>query len=129
MDRCAGCQRKLAHELYRESYAVYDCLGGGLSACNFLDILRIGSKSPKGNGKWGQADLSGNVWEWNLDWYADPYDSASCDNCAQVTDGTFRVHRGAGWNSGASLLISTTRNAILPTYRTSSAGARCARSL
>ncbi len=28
----------------------------------------VGSKSPKGDGAWGQSDLAGNVAEWLLDW-------------------------------------------------------------
>jgi hypothetical protein len=34
------------------------CVLPGAGATN-----NVGSESPKGNGKWGQADLAGNVWE------------------------------------------------------------------
>jgi len=45
-----------------DSYAVY--CGGTCS------IQNVGSKSPTGDGKWGQSDLAGNVVEWTLDWLA-----------------------------------------------------------
>lgn len=32
----------------------------------------VGSKSPQGDGKWGQADLAGNMGEWTLDQYESP---------------------------------------------------------
>ena len=59
-------------------HAVYECTGDGSAAgqCWETDILNVGSKSPTGDGKWGQADLAGGVWEWNLDWYASPYPMA-----------------------------------------------------
>jgi formylglycine-generating enzyme required for sulfatase activity len=39
------------------TYAVYDCLGDGTAGCAFSDILAVGSKSPKGDGRWGHSDL------------------------------------------------------------------------
>ena len=71
-----------------DSYAVY--CGGSCSPQN------VGSKSPKGDGKWGQSDLAGNVWEWTLDWYASPY-SMPCNNCADLTAASYRVVRGGGF--------------------------------
>src|SRR5262249_20228990 len=45
----------------------------------------VGSK-PNGDGLWGQADLAGNLSEWNLDWFADRYPGSSpgssCGDCA-----------------------------------------------
>jgi formylglycine-generating enzyme required for sulfatase activity len=40
----------------------------------------VGSESPKGDGKWGQADLARNVYEWTLDAY-EPYVDP-CTNAA-----------------------------------------------
>jgi formylglycine-generating enzyme required for sulfatase activity len=45
-----------------------ECVGTANGAVN-----RVGSESPKGDGRWGQADLAGNVDEWTLDWYTSPY--------------------------------------------------------
>ena len=39
----------------------------GMSPCSTTGPEDVGSDSPTGDGKWGQADLSGNVWEWTLD--------------------------------------------------------------
>jgi formylglycine-generating enzyme required for sulfatase activity len=42
----------------------------------------VGSESPAGDGKWGQADLAGNVGEYNLDWWGDYVNP--CTDCADV---------------------------------------------
>jgi formylglycine-generating enzyme required for sulfatase activity len=93
----------------------------------------VGSESPEGDGKWGQSDLAGNVFEWNLDVFA-PY-VTPCSNCAYLTltstDGapaaTNRVIRGGAFGNPASLELVSARNSDDPTSRTSSLGARCAR--
>jgi formylglycine-generating enzyme len=40
----------------------------------------VGSRSPKGDARWGQADMAGNVWEWVND--ADFGTLLPCDNCS-----------------------------------------------
>jgi formylglycine-generating enzyme required for sulfatase activity len=103
-----------------DSYAVY--CGG---SCN--STQNVGSKSPKGDGKWGQCDLAGNVHEWTLDWY-DTY-QMPCDNCADITDtsASFRVLRGGSFYYGASNLRSALRDDIYPLYDDNGLGVRCAR--
>jgi formylglycine-generating enzyme required for sulfatase activity len=44
----------------------------------------VGSRSPKGDSRWGSADLAGNVSEWVLDAWADPYPPGQCVNCANL---------------------------------------------
>jgi formylglycine-generating enzyme required for sulfatase activity len=100
-----------------DSYAVY--CGGSCSGTQ-----NVGSKSPKGDGKWGQSDLAGNVWEWNLDWYASPYTNP-CNNCADLTSASYRVVRGGYFDNGASYLRSASRNSDGPV--SVYVGARCAR--
>ncbi len=83
----------------------------------------VGSESPKGDGRYGQADLAGNVAEWILDW--DGPLPLPCDDCARLSGGTNRItHGGSGY---------TTDNAIragayfdVPPGKPTQ-GARCAR--
>ncbi len=113
-----------------KAYAVYDCTGDGSASgqCAATDILNVGAKSPVGDGRWGQADLAGGVWEWNLDWYGDPY-ITPCSDCATVVQGTAsnRVRRGGSRSSAASYLLSSVRNGYGPAVLGSLVGARCAR--
>lgn len=110
------------------TYAVYECLGGGsaVGGCVMEDVLNVGSKSKQGDGRWGQADLGGSMWEWNLD-YASPYSSGFCTNCANIANGSERVFRGGSWADLASDLLSYGREFKDPTYRHSAIGGRCAR--
>ena len=86
----------------------------------------VGSK-PAGNGKWGQADLAGNVWEWTLDWYTAPYNEQQCINCAYLAESAWRVYRGGGFASiSSSLLVSYRFDGNLNVHDYS-LGARCAR--
>jgi formylglycine-generating enzyme required for sulfatase activity len=87
----------------------------------------VGTKSPKGDGYYGQSDLAGNVWEWNLDWYAAPYAETTCTNCAYVTRTAYRVIRGGAYDSDAPEVTTGWRNAQLPVTRNAAYGARCAR--
>ena len=89
----------------------------------------VGAKAPTGNGKWGQIDLVGNAWEWNLDVYLAPYPQASCQNCATTTASanSLRVFRGGSAGNPASVLLSATRNSRDPTDHNGFIGARCAR--
>ncbi len=114
-----------------DAHVVYNCTADGSISvsCAATDILDVGSRSPLGDGKWGQADLSGSVWEWNLDWYVAAYENP-CGDCANVTKGAalFRVHRGGGWRSGPQFMTSSVRASDLPNLRKDQFGARCARS-
>jgi formylglycine-generating enzyme required for sulfatase activity len=102
-----------------DSYAVY-CCGSCSSTQN------VGSKSPKGDGKWGHSDLAGNVWEWTLDWYVSPYQTR-CDNCADLIDASYRVIRGGNFNNDASYLRSASRYYSGPDFHDLTFGSRCAR--
>ncbi|WP_437285269.1 formylglycine-generating enzyme family protein [Sorangium sp. So ce406] len=100
------------------TYAVYDTAGSAV----------VGSRSPRGDGLWGQADLAGNLWEWTLDVegpYLDP-----CVDCANVEGGSARVIRGGSWWQPNEEEISTVfRRPWDPTDVTDALGVRCARPL
>jgi sulfatase modifying factor 1 len=84
----------------------------------------VGSRSPKGDGKWAQADLAGNVSEWVAD-YAAAY-PLPCYNCTNRTAAERRVARGGDW----ALPVLDTRDSraqVLPDWRESVYGVRCAR--
>ena len=126
-----------------DSYAVY-CGGSCDSSQN------VGSKSPKGDGRWGHADLAGNVLEWTLDLChrgLGPYDYAyplpcnysyplPCNTCANLDfdlpSQTWHVVRGGDFRLSAPYLDTGYRE-LGATYNADgsssiSAGARCARS-
>jgi sulfatase modifying factor 1 len=76
-----------------------------------------------GDGRWGHADISGNVGEWVLDWYA-PYPSGQCRDCANL----------AGPSDSRVVRAGSVINRIRATYRNNDSpdtpdllyGARCA---
>jgi formylglycine-generating enzyme required for sulfatase activity len=85
-----------------------------------------GTASPAGDGKWGQADLAGNVREWVLDSngaYTDP-----CNDCATILPNSLIVTRGGSFADPAMFVLSSYRPYDSPVYRDSGIGVRCARS-
>lgn len=86
----------------------------------------VGSTSPSGNGRYGQADMAGNVWEWVQDWVRPP-PYPPCNNCADLTPSPGRVFRGGAFSYGASDLLASVRYGYPPTGGTYSIGARCSR--
>ena len=56
----------------------------------------VGSKRANALGIY---DMSGNVFEWCKDWYADSYVSYDTNNPVGPSSGTYRVTRGGSWNS------------------------------
>lgn len=89
-------------------------------------VLTVGSKSPQGDGVWGQSDLAGNVREWALDWHSATYNTP-CNDCANTIIASERVLRGGCFGCGADLLRAARRNALSPSFRDRDNGARCAR--
>jgi formylglycine-generating enzyme len=99
------------------SYAVYSPAAIGA----------VGSKSPTGDGKWGQADMAGNLWELVFDAFG-PY-SNPCVDCANLADTSLRVIRGGDFgNSQSKLLTSSREDYGAPQSTSGSVGFRCVRS-
>ena len=92
-------------------------------------VQAVGSRAPAGNGKWGQADLVGNAWEWNLDVFANPYAQTECVDCAylKLTSSSQRAFRGGSAGNDASYLLASTRSSRDPSDHNAFVGARCAR--
>lgn len=88
----------------------------------------VGSKSPAGDGVWEQADLSGSVAEWLLDF--DGPLPVPCGDCANLTDeGLGRVAHGGDYAHGDYLLSNKNDRDIghTPDKQESFIGFRCAR--
>jgi formylglycine-generating enzyme required for sulfatase activity len=112
------------HANYQISTApVAYCVNGTVGGAS-----RVGAESPAGDGKWGHSDLTGNVWEWTLDWYAAAYPD-SCMDCASLTpSGKGRVLRGGSFfNDDLAMLRADYRLERPPSVRAANYGVRCAR--
>jgi formylglycine-generating enzyme required for sulfatase activity len=101
-----------------------DCDHANYSPC-FTGPIPVGS-TKFGAGKWGQADLSGNVQEWTLD--LSEADPTVCVDCANLTGtATARTLRGGGWKFQSNQMYSNEHEGLDPTSRYAHTGFRCAR--
>ena len=106
-------------------YAIYNCdYPNGSGSCSGVTNIAPVGTATQGAGLYGQLDLAGNAWEWNLDWsatYVNP-----CTDCAYLTAASSRVIRGGGFYTSAALLLPRTTSPP-PSLRSSGVGFRCAR--
>ncbi len=107
-----------SHAAYSATWPTTSCVPGGTSA--------VGAFSPAGDGKWGHADLAGNVFEWTLDSFEAAY-SASCSDCADLAAVNDQVIRGGSYDGSPACLLNSLREDSLPAGRSASIGVRCAR--
>jgi len=106
--------------------ALFDCAHANYAGCMAAAPNNVGSESPAGDGAYGQADLAGNLWDWNLDWYATAYVDP-CADCANLTAGPGRVMRGGSFANTSSDMLAANRNEDTATSRGNYHGVRCAR--
>lgn len=98
--------------------------GGTLHPCSVRDVLPVGSKTP-GDGRWGHADLSGNVSEWIYD-YAGTFVNP-CTDCTGPTSSLYRMLGGGSFLESPAFLGSSPGRSFPPGSRDCSIGARCVR--
>src|SRR4029453_8029817 len=93
--------------------ATLQCFGDGVPGCGMTDALFVGSK-PVGAGRWGHADLAGNVAEWVLDVYRNPYQIDPCIDCAYLNAGSARVARGGSFFGSGVTVQASSRASVAP---------------
>ena len=97
---------------------------------NYADT-GIGGTSPVGCFTGGERpyevyDMSGNVWEWCLDWFDEGYYQQSLERDPRGPEaGADRVFRGGSWSLVARFARSALRFAYPPGYRDGGLGFRC----
>ena len=72
--------------------------------------------------------MSGNVWEWCLDWYESSYDQSKTINPTGPWLGKWKVIRGGSFNNISTAVRTTERSFMVPHYYNSDVGFRVARS-
>ena len=88
----------------------------------FAEAAPVGS-FPRGSSPFGIEDLSGNVFEWCLDYY-EAYRGKDIVNRRGPRNGAQRMYRGGSWRSKASSLRAAARHFNSPNYSSNDLGFR-----
>ncbi|HEY3497477.1 MAG TPA: SUMF1/EgtB/PvdO family nonheme iron enzyme [Polyangiaceae bacterium] len=109
-------QAPLEEEPPTPTYAYFDQFDGLPTA--------VGSTSPAGDGRWGHADLAGNVFEWTLDTFSASYPD-ECVNCLSTTTTGERALRGGSYLNYSDGMAVAARWPVQAAVATSFTGFRC----
>ena len=115
-------------------YAIYGCCypkGAGSCTDDWCtgarNIAPVGTAS-LGGGVWGQQDLAGSYWEWNLDFYPDAAAFVNpCNDCAYLKPTATRLVKVGNFAEGPYYLPTWIRYDYDPSNREIYLGFRCAR--
>ncbi len=110
--------------------AVYGCYYGATGSCTGVtNIAPVGSVTAGNQAQWGQSDMAGNLDEWLLDWFANPYTLPSCTNCADTLapSNAMRAFRGGSFYDSVGQLTTSNRSGLAPADIGVNLGFRCAR--
>ncbi len=109
-------------ETVQDSYVV-----PGGEGCDGFDRTAPVGIFPDGASWCGSLDMSGNVWEWVNDWYADDYYSHSPrENPPGLESSGHKVMRGGGWRHDSYYFRAAYRGSYTPNPRHDDLGFRCA---
>jgi formylglycine-generating enzyme required for sulfatase activity len=100
--------------------------GAQTKDCDLYSTLAVGQFDPNG---YGLYDMTGNVWEWLMDWYGGNYYSVSPGlNPGGPESGDTRVVRGGAWSNLSQYIPLYMRFSHPPEESTANFGFRCAHS-
>jgi formylglycine-generating enzyme required for sulfatase activity len=88
-------------------------------------LRTVGGYSPAGDGRWGQSDLAGSLWEMVLDDHGEP--PVPCIDCGDYGVAARRVFRGGCAGCNAPDVRVAVRGVGETTVRRADRGMRCAR--
>jgi formylglycine-generating enzyme required for sulfatase activity len=86
-------------------------------------------KREEGKSPYGVHDLSGNVYEWVADWFAESFLRGDRRNPKGPPSGAGKVIRGGGWYDPPERLLTMRRMYASPDTRSDDLGFRCAADL
>jgi formylglycine-generating enzyme required for sulfatase activity len=136
LEKKTGCKLSLPTEAQWE----YSCRAGTKTKWNYGNFDKSSSNygwiifnsdektHPAGTKKpnqWGIFDMYGNVGEWCLDWYKNPYSQETLIDPVCSSSGESRIIRGGAWGDYPNSARSASRNCNGPDGKHNGIGFRC----